>query len=72
MDNTHIYTVISFLLLDYPPQISRWVLQRARPGLARCGPRAAWPRPGAASARAAVVPLRGAAPRVGLLAQRGA
>jgi hypothetical protein len=27
MDNTHIYTGISFLLLGYPPQITSWVLQ---------------------------------------------
>lgn len=26
MDNTHIYTGISFLLLCYPPQITSWVL----------------------------------------------
>jgi hypothetical protein len=28
MDNTHIYTGISLLLLGYPPQITSWVLQR--------------------------------------------
>jgi hypothetical protein len=28
MDNTHIYTGISFLLLGYPPQITSWVLQK--------------------------------------------
>jgi hypothetical protein len=27
MDNTHIYTGISFLLLGYPPQITSWALQ---------------------------------------------
>jgi hypothetical protein len=27
MDNTHIYTGISSLLLGYPPQITSWVLQ---------------------------------------------
>jgi hypothetical protein len=27
MDNTHIYTGISFLILGYPPQMTSWVLQ---------------------------------------------
>jgi hypothetical protein len=30
MDNTHIYTGISFLLLGYPPQITSWVLHRGQ------------------------------------------
>jgi hypothetical protein len=27
IDDTHVYTGISFLLLGYPPQITSWVLQ---------------------------------------------
>ena len=34
MGNTRIYTVISFLLLGYPPQITSWVLHTARGSVA--------------------------------------